>query len=223
MAANADVAARGGGITDDVADGKKDAAIAIDFLIRNAISDGKPVSLVYPKGTAFLPAYVAVVASAPHAREARNFASYVVSNPGQKLLFAPGAARYPIRPDVYTNAPQGTANPFTLPEGSTFAYDFSIGPARSPLISALFDAPLTSRADRLKTLWGAIHTAEAKASTPAARAKVQEARSRPRIACQYLEAHWSRTQLRKPGWRRCDFGARFATPISLEQMPVERP
>jgi phosphoglycerate transport regulatory protein PgtC len=177
MAGNAQLTARGGEIVDTIADGKQGAAIAIDFLIRNAISDGKPVSLVYPGGTAFLPAYVAVVASAPHAQEGREFASFLLSNKGQSLLFAPGAARYPIRPDVYANAPQGIVNPFALPEGSTFAYDLNLGPARSPLISALFDAALTSRADRLKTLWTAIHRAEANTADQAARAKVVEARN----------------------------------------------
>jgi phosphoglycerate transport regulatory protein PgtC len=177
MAGNAQLTAKGGEIVDGVADGKKGAAIAIDFLIRNAIADGRPVSLMYPNGTAFLPAYVAVVASAPHVQEARAFASYLVSNEGQKLLFAPGVARYPIRPDVYASAPQGTVNPFALPEGSTFAYDLNLGPQRSPLISALFDVALTSRAERLKALWTAIHRAETKATGEAARAKVVEARN----------------------------------------------
>src|SRR5215470_8912890 len=52
----------------------------------------------------------------------------------------------------------------------------NLGPARSPLISALFDAALTSRVDRLKTLWAAIHAAEAKAADAAARAKIAQAR-----------------------------------------------
>ncbi len=177
MAGNATLTAKGGEIADNVADGKAGAAIAIDFLIRNAISDGKPVSLVYPAGTAFLPAYAAVVASAPHAEGAREFASFLVSDSGQGLLFAPGAARYPIRPSVYARAPQGTVNPFALPNGATFAYDLNLGPARSPIISALFDSAIAARAERLKGMWAAIHQAEAKAKSQAARDEIAQARS----------------------------------------------
>ncbi|HEY4266293.1 MAG TPA: extracellular solute-binding protein, partial [Micropepsaceae bacterium] len=176
MAANATLTAKGGEIADDVADGKAAAAIAIDFLIRNAISDGKSVSLVYPAQTAFLPAYAAVVASSPHAQAARAFASFLVSDSGQELLFAPGAARYPIRPSVYARAPQGTADPFALPNGAAFAYDLKLGPARSPIISALFDSAIASRAERLKTLWTAIHQGEARAPNQAARDKLAQAR-----------------------------------------------
>lgn len=177
IAGNAKLTERGGEIVNAVAEGNAAAALSIDFLTRNAITDGKPVELVYPISTAFLPAYVAVVASSPHNKEGREFASFVTSAEGQSLLFAPGAARYPIRPDVYSKAPKGTANPFALPQGSTFAYDLNLGPARSPLISALFDAANATRADRVKTLWTTIHQAEAKATSAAARAKLAEARS----------------------------------------------
>jgi spermidine/putrescine-binding protein len=177
MAGNAELTATGGEIADDVADGKAGAAIAIDFLIRNAISDGRPVSLVYPAQTAFLPAYAAVVASSPHVQVAREFASFLTSQSGQELLFAPGAARYPVRPAVYARAPKGTVDPFTLPAGATFAYDLKLGPARSPIISALFDSAIASRADRLKGLWTTIHQAETGAKSQSARDKIAQARS----------------------------------------------
>jgi hypothetical protein len=44
------------------------------------------------------------------------------------------------------------------------------------LISALFDAAISSRADRLKNLWGAIHLAQAQAKTQASRDAIASAR-----------------------------------------------
>lgn len=167
MSANATLAQRGGQILGPVIDGKAAAALAIDFLPRNAIAEGQPLTLIYPSRTAFLPAYIAIVASAPHPTAAKAFTDFVLSREGQTLLFRREINRYPIRPDVYAQAAANTANPFTLPEGATYIYNFDIGPARAPLISALFNTAIAARHEKLRALWRAIQTAEAKGITAA--------------------------------------------------------
>lgn len=171
IAANAHLAARGGQILAPVIEGRAAAALAIDFLPRNAVAEGQPLRLVYPARTAFLPAYVALVAEAPHREAARTFADFVLSAEGQALLFAREINRYPVRPEVYAKAPPGTLDPFAVPEAATFAYDFAVGPARAPLIAALFDAAIAARHDTLRALWAAIHAAEAKESAAAKEAR----------------------------------------------------
>lgn len=167
VAGNAELAQRGGQILGPVIDGQRAAALAIDFLPRNAIAEGQPLKLVYPARTAFLPAYVAMVSNAPHPNAAKAFADYVMSPAGQMLLFRREINRYPVRPDVYTEAAPGTVNPFEVPKNATFTYDFAVGPARGPLISTLFNVAITARKDKAQALWRAIHDAEAKGVTAA--------------------------------------------------------
>lgn len=167
MAANASLAQRGGQILGPVIDGKAAAALTIDFMPRNAIAEGQPLTLIYPARTAFLPAYVAIVASAPHPTAAKVFTDYVLSSAGQKLLFRREINRYPIRPDAYDDVDGKTVNPFAVSPGATYAYDLSMGPARGPLISTLFNVAITARQDKLRTLWRAIQAAEAKGVSPA--------------------------------------------------------
>jgi len=167
MAANATLAQRGGQMLGPVAEGKTAAALSIDFLPRNAIAEGQPLTLVYPARTAFLPAYVAIVASAPHPTAAKAFTDYVLSAAGQKLLFRREINRYPVRPDAYADADGRIVNPFSVPKNATYVYDLAMGPARGPMISALFNAAIASRQDKLRTLWRAIQAAEAKGATAA--------------------------------------------------------
>lgn len=148
-------------VADAVSSGKAAVAPSVDFFIRSAISNGEPVALVYPAPTAFLPAHVAIMRSAPHSRAASAFVDFLLSHEGQSLLFEPDIARYPVRPDVYAQAPKDTVNPFALPESVTLAYDAELGRKRATLIAALFDVAITTRQEKLHLLWQTIHKAEA--------------------------------------------------------------
>ncbi|WP_372399353.1 extracellular solute-binding protein [Azospirillum sp. HJ39] len=160
-AADATLVGSGGQVSESVVNGEADVAVTVDFFARSAIANGHPVALVYPPRTAFLPAQVAIARSAPHPDAARAFVDFVLSAPGQSLLFHPDIRRYPVRPDVYAQAPAGTVNPFRRTGAEPYAYDMDKGLARHGLIAALFDSLIVERQDRLKLLWGVIHAAEA--------------------------------------------------------------
>lgn len=166
-AALARLADRGQAILAPLLDGEAAIAAAIDFLPRNAIAEGQPLTLTYPARTAFLPAFVAIVTGAPNEKPARAFADFVLSAEGQELLFRREVNRYPVRPEAYAKAPAGTVDPFSLPAVVVAPYDASIGPARGPLIAALFDAAIVSRLEKVREVWRAIHAAEAKGVTAA--------------------------------------------------------
>ncbi|PWC32031.1 hypothetical protein TSO221_31790 [Azospirillum sp. TSO22-1] len=179
LAGNAQLIGSGGHITDAVEVGTA-AGLTVDFFARSAIANGHAVALAYPARTAFLPAQVAVTATAPHPDAARAFVDFVLGRDGQAILFHPDVRRYPVRPEVYAAAPVGTVNPFARPEAGTFAYDPELGIARAGLIAAVFERMIVERHDRLTALWAGIHRAEAalaKAPDPAAAALVAQART----------------------------------------------
>jgi phosphoglycerate transport regulatory protein PgtC len=173
------LSAHGGGIVDQVVDGPTPIGASVDFMVRSAAAEGRPVQMVYPDKTAFLPANVALLAHAPHPQAARAFADYVLSAAGQALLFDPDIARYPVRPAAYTQAPAGTFDPFGRPDAASFAYDPALAQARSGLEVALFEAAIADRIDTLAPLWKALHAAEARQRShpdPAVAARLAQAR-----------------------------------------------
>ncbi|CAO3438850.1 ABC transporter substrate-binding protein [Azospirillum doebereinerae] len=178
-AADATLIGGGGQVSESVIDGHADVALTVDFFARSAIANGHPVTLVYPPRTAFLPAQVAITKAAPHPDAARAFVDFALSAPGQGLLFHPDIRRYPVRPDVYAQAPAGTVNPFQRTGADSYAYDMEKGLGRHGLIAALFDTLIARDHERLKTLWGAIHAAEtALAAKPDAERAARLARAR---------------------------------------------
>ncbi|WP_448192609.1 ABC transporter substrate-binding protein [Azospirillum sp. sgz301742] len=176
IAANAELVERGPGVSDTVADGRRGAGATIDFQALNAQADGKPVDLAYPERTAWLPAHIAVTASAPHPKAAAAFVAFALSDEGQRLLFHPDIRRHPVRPSAYAQAPAGTRNPFAV-EGS-FAYDMEKGARRETAAAALFDAlitrPQAALRDLLATI-GAARTAAARKGDAALAAQAEEA------------------------------------------------
>lgn len=169
-AADATLIGNGGQVSEAVVNGEADVAVTVDFFARSAVANGHPVTLVYPPRTAFLPAQVAITAAAPHPDAARAFVDFVLSAPGQTLLFHPDIRRYPVRPEIYAQAPAGTVNPFQRAGADAFPYDMDRGLERHGLIAALFEGMIAERQDRLKSLWSAIHAAEAaQAAKPDAR------------------------------------------------------
>jgi len=149
------------GMIDSVVAGDAAVALAIDFPIRAAITNGRRIAMVYPQPTAFLPAHVAITTRAPHATAARTFVDFLLSPAGQKLLTHADIQRYPVRPDAYDGSVPGAVNPFALPPGATFAYDGDRGARRRDLIVAVFDQAIARPHDRLQALWRRIGLAEA--------------------------------------------------------------
>lgn len=178
---------------DEVADGTTPISLSVDFLVRSATANGKPVQMIYPDRTAFLPAQVAVLKQAPHPKAAQAFADFVLSEQGQQLLFQPDIARYPVRPSVYAKAPAGTFNPFQRAPDQGFPYDPTVTQARSGLVVAVFDTMLTQRHDQLATLWHRLHEAEAKSSSgndaalKATLAKVRQLLGEPPVTAKQAE------------------------------------
>lgn len=153
---------KGGQIVGEVASDALPIGLSVDFLVRSAAANGEPVSMAYPRNTAFLPAQVAVLATAPHPQAAQAFAHFVLSASGQALLFEPDIARYPVRPAVYTQAPKGTFDPFARAADAGFAYDPGLEQARSGLVVALFTTAISERLPTLRPLWRELHAAEAR-------------------------------------------------------------
>ncbi|CAH2603580.1 Extracellular solute-binding protein [Rhodovastum atsumiense] len=137
------------------------AGLTIDMPVRSAIARGSAVTLTYPAETAFLPAHLAITAKAPHPEAARIFVDFLLGPQGQALLFRPEALRYPVRPDAYAAAPDGTVNPFARPEAARFAYRPGLGIARAGLVTALFEHMIARPHARLVALWADLHRAEA--------------------------------------------------------------
>ncbi|WP_060833010.1 ABC transporter substrate-binding protein [Blastochloris viridis] len=162
IAGNGKLLGIGGSPTDLVAAGDIAVGLTIDFYPMAAAASGRPVGFVYPARTAFLPAHIATTASAPNAKAAATFVAFLLSRPAQELLLRPDIRRHPIRPDAYGKIDAVFANPFAPADDITFAYDADLGRLRRGVISALFDAAITSRHQRVAALWRAIHDAEAK-------------------------------------------------------------
>jgi ABC-type Fe3+ transport system substrate-binding protein len=153
-------------------------SLTIDFIALNAAAKGQAIAIAYPQKTAFLPAYVAELANAPHPQAAEAFVAFLLSPEGQKILLRPGIDRYPVRPDAYPANGAGV-DPFKLPAASLTAYDPKLTEMRRPLDAALFDAAFVAPHDRLAPLWHKIHAAEKylKAHPDAAKAQqIAEAR-----------------------------------------------
>ncbi|MGO9133733.1 MAG: ABC transporter substrate-binding protein [Methylovirgula sp.] len=157
--------------------GKAALFLAIDFHPLDAAAKGQPIAIAYPQKTAFLPAYVAELANAPHPQAAKAFIDFLLSQDGQKLLLKPGIDRHPVRPDAYPA--EGVTNPFTLPATALVAFDPDLAQIRRNLDAALFTAALATPHDGLVALWRQIHAAEAQlAAHPdeALKQRVTEAR-----------------------------------------------
>ncbi|CAO3382787.1 ABC transporter substrate-binding protein [Azospirillum argentinense] len=176
IAASAELADRGPGVGDSVASGRRGAGPTIDFQALNAQADGKPVDILYPERTAWLPAHIGVTAAAPHPKAAAAFVAFALSEEGQRILFHPDIRRHPVRPAVYRDAPAGTGNPFAA--AGAFAYETERGSRREPAVAALFDALITRREDELRDLLALLDEARraaARTGDPALAAKAEEA------------------------------------------------
>lgn len=154
MAGNADFATNGSQPTSAVQEGRAVASPTIDFFAASAKANGAPVDFVYPKATAFLPAWIAVLVDAPHPAAADAFVSFALSAEGQRLVAHADIGRVPVRADV--TDPRIAE---TLAE-VTFAYDFDLGRARRNAVVDLFEVMVVEPHDRTVSIWRRLHGLE---------------------------------------------------------------
>lgn len=162
IAANAELLNAGGGVAmvNELAEGTKGIGMIIDFFVRSAKADGKPVNFVYPEVTAYVPAHVAITAKAPHTKAAEAFVRFVLSDEGQALLATPEVMRLPVRPSAYAKTSADFPRPFEG-KAAAFSFDSPKGLNRQFAMCAVFDTGISRRHDRLKELFAAIRKAEA--------------------------------------------------------------
>ena len=158
----ATVTARSFGVPDGVNNGRFGIGIVIDFFGLSSEAIGFPVSFAYPPKTALVPANVAIIKGAQHPDSAVKFIDFLVSVPGQNLLFEPHIRRLPVMPKIYRNAPKSYPNPFEHKVIESVVFDSALSKRRYHLVNTLFDQLITYRHKALSRTWKAIHEAERK-------------------------------------------------------------
>jgi len=138
------------------------------------------VDFVYPTITALVPANVGIVKKAPHPEAAGAFINFLLSDEGQEILFDPKIQRLPVKPEIYSKAPEGLPNPFQDKSiGAAVKFNSDLSKGRYNLVNSLFDQMITFRLDELQSVTGAIHKAAAaleKKPNDKAKALLDEAR-----------------------------------------------
>jgi phosphoglycerate transport regulatory protein PgtC len=163
IAANARLADAGSTfISDDVGSGRVAVGMTIDFFAVSAIANGNPLRFTYPEKVGYSPAHVAIFKESSHLAGARAFASFVLSDEGQRLLFHPDIRKLPVRPAVYEHKPDGYFDPFAAAQRASYDYEVASGLQRQDVVSALFDALITRHHAELKTMHQALRRAEQK-------------------------------------------------------------
>ena len=175
IAANSQlVQQRGNFVTEEVTSGRAAVGLTMDFCAASTIASGGIGKFIYPRQTAFNPAHIAIFAKSQHPQAAQQFVDFILSDAGQTLLFNPAIRKLPVRTSVYTHAPVGYTNPFTLAVSAQ--YDPNKGIQRFALTNALFDAAITRPHTALIVAAQAIHAAS-KVVTPLTQAKLDEAKA----------------------------------------------
>ena len=147
------------GVPEAVISGQYGIGVVIDFFGLSAIASGQPVDFVYPSLTSVVPASVGIVKGGPNPDTARDFVNYLLSEPGQLVLFSPEIARLPVIPDLYAKAPKDYPNPFKTKLGGVNFND-ALSSGRRDVVNSLFDHIITFRHRELKDAWASIYKAE---------------------------------------------------------------
>ena len=163
------------GVPEAVISGQYGVGVVIDFFGLSGIASGQPVDFVYPSLTSIVPASVAIVKGAPNMENAKRFVNYLLSEPGQTLLFSPEIARLPVIPDLYAKAPANYPNPFKSKMGGVNFND-QLSSGRRDIVNSLYDQIITFRHNELKAAWAGIYRAE-EAAAKSKGANVAQARS----------------------------------------------
>jgi iron(III) transport system substrate-binding protein len=147
------------GVPEAVISGQYGIGVVIDFFGLSAIASGQPVDFGYPSLTSVVPASVGIVKSAPNMENAKAFVNYLLSEPGQMVLFSPEIGRLPVVPDLYAKGPKDYPNPFKQKLGGV---DFNdrLSSGRRDVVNSLYDHIITFRHRELRDAWGAIYRAE---------------------------------------------------------------
>lgn len=169
------VTERSFGVPEAVISGQYGIGVVIDFFGLSAISSGQPVDFAYPSLTSVVPASVGIVKGAPNSDNAKAFVNFLLSEPGQILLFSPDIGRLPVVPELYAKGPKDYPNPFTMKLGGV-DFDNKLSSGRRDVVNSLFDHILTFRHRELRDAWGSIYQAE-EAIAKGKGANLNEARS----------------------------------------------
>ncbi|MCL2830897.1 MAG: extracellular solute-binding protein [Betaproteobacteria bacterium] len=169
IVANAKLAGRGGAFVTDEAANQRSIGISIDFFVAGAIAKGAPLRFIYPRHGGVNPSQVGILAGSQNPEGARAFASFVLSEAGQRLLTHPDIRRLPVRPSVYQGIGRDYFDPFAAAAAGEFSYDSKRGLKRLPVIAALFDTVLVRRQEKLALLWPKARKLEGKRAEEAVR------------------------------------------------------
>jgi len=171
IAANTRSFARGAAeIPLSVARGDAVAGMCIDFYAWSEVTHvgSSELSFVYPVNlTAVNPDAICILRGAPHLNLAKEFVTFVMSEPGQRLWSfkkgAPGGPlknqlnRFTVMPDLYERYPEHIAveeNPFSW--RVTFQYDSGLGSRRWSVVNDLIGAQLIDSHRELEQAWEAL-------------------------------------------------------------------
>ncbi len=126
-----------GAARDGVAEGTFEAVAVLDYMAREAKSQGSAIDLSYPaSGAVVIPSPIAITSTAPNPAAAEAVVDFILSQPGQKIMVEIGNF-YPIRTDV--DPPQGAP---PLDEIAVLDVDF---------------AALRSEIEAINTLWQSLY------------------------------------------------------------------
>ena len=146
----------------DVAAGEVAAGMVIDQYAQTVISavGAEMLAFVLPGGaTVINPDAIAVLRGAPSPGLAERFVEYVLSEPGQRLLFQPRGVngqrfflhRMPVRADLYDDRHAPRANPYRFREG--FRYDTQLGSRRWDTLNDMMGVWLIGAHAGLRRAW----------------------------------------------------------------------
>ena len=162
-------------VTDEVASGRQALGLTIDFFAASAIANGAPLRFAYPKHSGINPAHIAITKHATNPAGARAFASFVLSEAGQRIITHADIHKLPVRPEVYARLPADYYNPFKAAEQGVFDYDGEATRNRLNVIAALFEQALIRDHGELVALWQRIHRAESAGKDVSAARRLLEA------------------------------------------------
>ncbi len=170
------------GVPDQVNSGQVGYGIVIDFFGFSAQGAGFPVKFVYPTLTTIVPASIGLVKNAPNAAGGKAFIDFLLSAPGQEILFDPKIRRLPVLPAAYAKAPAGLPNPFEMPsvKNGTIKFDVDKSEARFTAVDVLYDQLISNQLDALKRATKTMHDVNARLARrakPNAQKLVDEARA----------------------------------------------
>jgi ABC-type Fe3+ transport system substrate-binding protein len=147
------------GVPEAVNSGQYGIGVVIDFFGLSAIASGHPVDFAYPALTSIVPANVGIVKAGPNPENARAFVNFLLSEPGQLLLFSPEIGRLPVIPDLYAKGPKNYPNPFQMKMGGV-SFNTKLSSGRRDVVNSLYDHIITFRHRELKEAWASIYKAE---------------------------------------------------------------